>query len=96
MNDSKLNKTQFAEKIDMPEPKWSKISNGIQKIDLFELSKIAEKLQMREIDIFTYPDIYVLEKEENRTRRILVELDVTDDEFRELGLRSKIKQIIDR
>ncbi|MDR3095248.1 MAG: hypothetical protein LBU62_11510, partial [Bacteroidales bacterium] len=41
--------------IGFTEPKWNKISNGRQALDIYELSKIAENLQMREIDIYTYP-----------------------------------------
>ncbi|MDR1240746.1 MAG: helix-turn-helix domain-containing protein [Oscillospiraceae bacterium] len=59
MNKRKLTKSAFADLIDFPEAKWNKISNGKQSLSVDELSIIAEKLQMREIDIFTYPDIYI-------------------------------------
>ncbi|MDR3094463.1 MAG: helix-turn-helix transcriptional regulator, partial [Bacteroidales bacterium] len=53
MNDRKLTKVAFADLIGFTEPKWNKISNGRQALDIYELSKIAENLQMREIDIYT-------------------------------------------
>ena len=59
MNYNKLNKVAFAEIIGFPEPKWNKITNGKQGLTIAELSIIAEKLQMREIDILTYPKVYV-------------------------------------
>ena len=55
MNDSELNKIQFAEKIGFPEAKWNKIANGKQGLSVAELSNIAENLQMSEVDIYTYP-----------------------------------------
>jgi DNA-binding Xre family transcriptional regulator len=58
MNDRKLSKTAFAELIGLDEPKWNKISNGIQSLKVGELSKIAENLQMRDIDVMTYPRVY--------------------------------------
>jgi DNA-binding Xre family transcriptional regulator len=58
MNEKKLTKTAFAELVGFRESKWNKITNGVQRLDVTELSEIAEKLQMREIDIYTYPDIY--------------------------------------
>jgi DNA-binding Xre family transcriptional regulator len=58
MNDRKLTKIAFAELIGFDEPKWNKISNGIQSLRVGELSKIAEKLQMRDVDIITYPKVY--------------------------------------
>lgn len=59
MNDRKLTKSAFADLITFSESKWNKISNGKQLLSLDELSIIAEKLQIREIDIYTYPKIYV-------------------------------------
>lgn len=58
MNDRKLTKSAFADLVGFPEAKWNKISNGNQSLDIVELSKIAEKLRMREIDIYTYPKIF--------------------------------------
>lgn len=56
--DRRLTKTSFSEIIEFPESKWNKISNGLQKLSVDELSNIAEKLQMREIDIITYPRVF--------------------------------------
>lgn len=58
MYDSNMNGSQFAEKIDMPEAKFNKILNGKQNLKVDEISEIARKLQMREIDLFTYPEKY--------------------------------------
>jgi len=55
MNDKKLSKSSFANLIEFPEAKWNKIANGKQRLSVNELLIIAEKLRMREIDIFTYP-----------------------------------------
>jgi len=59
MNDRKLSKSSFAELIEFPEAKWNKISNGHQSLSVDELSNIAEKLRIREIDIYTFPKTYV-------------------------------------
>ncbi|MDD3479876.1 MAG: helix-turn-helix transcriptional regulator [Paludibacteraceae bacterium] len=64
MKDRGLTKVDFSDLIGFTEPKWNKISNGIQKLSINELSIIAEKLQMREIDIITYPNTFV-EKDKN-------------------------------
>ena len=47
----------------LPEGKLSKILNCGQMMRLEELSIIATKLSMREIDILTYPDVYVAREE---------------------------------
>jgi len=79
MNDSKLNKVQFADKIGFPEAKWNKISNGRQDIDVSEISKIAEKLRMREIDIYTYPDKYVKKGKEDTNNEVLITMKLNND-----------------
>jgi transcriptional regulator with XRE-family HTH domain len=59
MNDRKLTKIAFAELVGFPEAKWNKISNGKQSLSVEDLSNIAEKLRIREIDIFTYPKVCI-------------------------------------
>ena len=66
MNDRKLTKSAFAEKIGFPEAKWNKISNGNQELYTSDLSKIAEGLNLREIDILTYPQVYVEQESMNK------------------------------
>jgi len=55
----KLTKMGFADLVGFPDSKWSKISNGRQELSLHEFSKIANNLQMREIDILTWPQKFV-------------------------------------
>ena len=78
MNDREMNKSSFAEKIGFIESKWNKISNGKQDLNISDLSKIAEKLQMREIDIITYPDVYVDKSNiQTQTERFFVAFEVS-------------------
>ena len=57
--------TQSALAVDdiLPEGKLSKILNCGQLMKLEELSIIATKLSMRDIDILTYPDVYVMKED---------------------------------
>lgn len=82
MEDRNLSKAAFAELIGFEESKWNKISNRRQSLSVEELSKIATRLDMREIDIYTYPkkfldpdDIPVLSQPE----RISVTFEVSPD-----------------
>ena len=51
MNDNNMSGSQFADRINMPEAKLNKILNGRQNLKIDEISEIARKLQMREIDL---------------------------------------------
>ncbi|MDR1090717.1 MAG: helix-turn-helix transcriptional regulator [Prevotella sp.] len=82
MNDSKLTKTSFADQIEFSESKWNKISNGKQALNVDDLSKIAQKLHMKEIDIYTYPKRYV---ESNKEKEDAINAQIT------IGLREEIK-----
>ncbi|MDR2004273.1 MAG: helix-turn-helix domain-containing protein [Prevotella sp.] len=78
MNESKLTKTQFAEKIGLSESKWNKISNGNQRLSIGELSEIAEKLGMREIDIYTYPKEYVEQERDESDIKAQITIELKD------------------
>jgi len=58
MNDRSLRQNTFASIVGFPESKMSKILAGTQKMSVDDLSKIAISLNMREIDIITYPKIF--------------------------------------
>ncbi|MDD4111333.1 MAG: helix-turn-helix transcriptional regulator [Clostridia bacterium] len=75
MNDRGLSKSEFATLMELPESKWNKISNGIQNLKVDDLSKIAEKLRIREIDILSYPEIYTVNNTESPLKaQITIEL----------------------
>jgi hypothetical protein len=74
----KLTKVAFAKMIDIPEPKWNKISNGWQDLSLWDLSNIAEKLHMSIIDIITYPEKYVKDSGKDE-ERVSVVFEVSPD-----------------
>lgn len=77
MKDRGLNKVEFANLLGIAEAKWNKISNGKQELLIVELSDFARKLEMKEIDIYTYPNVYRLEN--NQAERISVTFEVSPD-----------------
>lgn len=76
--DRKLTKVAFAEVLGIQESKWNKISNGNQDVSLSELSDFARVLGMREIDLYTYPQIFE-DKMEVQPERISVTFEVSPD-----------------
>ncbi len=93
---NKLRYTQkyLAEKLDVDVATISRIENGGIALTYKHLADIANALQVPVIDIITYPDIYKSKK--SSATKVLVELDVTDDEFIRLGLKNKVLQVIDK
>lgn len=63
MNDKNMKQAAIAEYAGVTPSQFSKILNGQVQLSLVQLSNIAHGLSLREIDIFTYPDIYVKEDE---------------------------------
>jgi transcriptional regulator with XRE-family HTH domain len=57
-NYKRLNQAEFAELIDIDYTIYNKIESGQLKLSLEKLSKIARNLNVREIDIFTYPKVF--------------------------------------
>lgn len=63
MADKSLTQAALAKYAETSASQFSKILNGTVQLSLEQLSKIATNLSMREIDIITYPEIYVSQKE---------------------------------
>ena len=59
MRDRGLTQAAIAEYAGTSASQFSKILNGSVSLSLSQLSDIATRLSMREIDLITYPDIYV-------------------------------------
>lgn len=63
MNDSGLTQAALAEYADTTPSQFSKIMNGQVQLSLTQLSNIARGLSMNEIDLITYPDVYIKKTE---------------------------------
>ncbi len=61
--DRGITQKAMGEYMDMDHSQYSKILKGSSGISIPQLAKLASGLDMRIIDLFTYPDIYVLETE---------------------------------
>lgn len=59
MQDRNLTQAAAAEFMGTSESQFSKILNGNVRLSLLQLEKFAKSLSMREIDVITYPKVYV-------------------------------------
>ena len=76
--DKHLSKSAFADLVGFTESKWNKISNGEQKLQLDELSKIAERIGFSICDIVVYPQkIKVVDSDEVNYDRVSVTFEVS-------------------
>lgn len=59
MRDRSLSQATMAEYAGTSESQFSKILNGKVQLSLWQLENLASKLSIREIDLITYPQVYV-------------------------------------
>ena len=59
MQDRNLTQAAAAEFMGTSESQFSKILNGNVRLSLLQLENFARNLSMREIDVITYPKVYV-------------------------------------
>jgi transcriptional regulator with XRE-family HTH domain len=78
-NSKRLNQAGFAELVDIDPSIYNKIESGQLKLSLEKISQIAEKLQMRDIDIFTYPEVYVEVNKINSDIRAQLTIELKED-----------------
>ena len=59
MSDRGYTQASMAEFMNTSESQFSKILSGKVKLSLAQLESLASNLSMREIDIITYPEVYL-------------------------------------
>lgn len=75
-----LKQATVGEFADISESQFSRVLNGTVQLSLRQLAKIASGLKMREIDIITYPNKYVLsENKDDDGTEVLLQLKLTKE-----------------
>lgn len=70
IRDKGISQKAMAEYAGTSGSQFSKILNGELQISLRQISNIATNLKIREIDIFTYPDVYVKNEKGNFSNEV--------------------------
>lgn len=89
-----LSQEYVASKIGLEQSSYSLIEKGSRSLDYSRLLQIAIALDVSVIDIITYPDVYVSSRK--GTTKVLIELDVNEDEFVKMGLKDKVIQVLEK
>jgi transcriptional regulator with XRE-family HTH domain len=86
----------FASKIGMKQSGYALIEKGERGLQYELLLQIADVFEMDVINIITYPDEYVPEHIPQANTKVLVEFEVSNDEFIKMGLKEKIIQVLNK
>ena len=79
MNDSNLTQTTIAEYAETSPSQMSKILKGEIQLSLKQLSNIAKKLNLRIIDVITYPDKYVKTDKANSDVKAQITIELKEE-----------------
>lgn len=85
-----------ATRLGMKQPGYALIEKGERGLQFELLEQIAIIFEMDILDIITYPDKYEKRGTQNQFTKVLVELDVSTDEFIKFGLKDKVLQILNK
>jgi transcriptional regulator with XRE-family HTH domain len=91
----KLTQKYIAEKLGISEATYNRIESGKITLSYEHLADIASVFNMSTIDVITWPETYVPRIMPASTK-VLVELDVSADEFIKMGLKEKVIQILNK
>ena len=87
----------MASRLNVESPTYSRLENSKIDLSVKRLADIADIFEMRTIDLITYPEIYENVKDSKIARtKVLVELDIREDEFIKFGLKEKLVQILNK
>ena len=85
----------LASKLGMKQAGYALIMKGERGLQFQMLEQIAIFFEMDITDIIKYPDKYIKSGLQKRAK-VVVELDVNDDEFIKLGLKDKVLQALNK
>jgi transcriptional regulator with XRE-family HTH domain len=85
-----------ATKLGMKQAGYALIEKGQRGLQFESLEQIAIIFDMDILDIITYPDKFEKKGSQNQFTKVLVELEVSTDEFIKFGLKNKVLQILNK
>lgn len=91
-----LTQDYVASRLGMKQSGYGLIERGERGLQFDVLYQIALIFNMDLIDIITYPDKYEKKGVQNQTTKLLVELEISNDDFIKFGLREKVLQILNK
>jgi transcriptional regulator with XRE-family HTH domain len=91
----KLTQKDIGAKLGISEATYSRIESGKIALSYAHLADIASTFGINVIDVITWPETYV-PRIEPATTKVLVELDVSTDEFIKMGLKDKVIQVLNK
>jgi|AGTN01.3.fsa_nt_gi Helix-turn-helix. len=93
-NSKRLSQSAIAERLNVDVATISRIENRKIALSYKTLADIAKALDMSVIDVITYPEVFTSNKPS--LTRILVEMEVSPEEFIRLGLKEKVLQALEK
>lgn len=85
-----------ASKLGMKQAGYALIEKGQRGLQFELLEQIAIIFEINIVDIITYPDKYQKQGTQDHVTKVLVELEVSNDEFIKFGLKDKVLQILNK
>jgi transcriptional regulator with XRE-family HTH domain len=85
-----------ASKLGMKQAGYALIEKGQRGLQFELLEQIAIIFEVSIVDIITYPDKYQKQGTQDQVTKVLVELEVSNDEFIKFGLKDKVLQILNK
>ena len=80
----------------MKQTRYPLIMKGERDFQFEILEQIAMIFEMDIADMIKYPDKYEKTGSQRKITKVLIELEISDDEFIKLGLKDKVLQVLNK
>ena len=94
-NREKITQKQIGDVLNVTEATYNRIESGKIGLKYEDLTKIASLFGMSVIDLLTYPDTYKISNS-TKTKRIFVEIEMTESEFEESGIKNHVIKALNK
>jgi len=93
-NYKRFSQSAIAEYLDVDVATISRIESGKIALTYKTLTDIANAFNMSVIDLITYPEVFTSNKPS--CTKVLIELEISSEEFVRLGLKDKVLQVFEK
>lgn len=91
---SGLSQEQVAEKMNTSQSSYARIESGRKSVDFEDIMQFSKAVNMNILDVVAYPDVVSNKVSTKKTAKVVVELELDEDDIAQLGLQNKLIKLL--
>lgn len=85
-----LSQEQVADKMNTSQSSYARIESGRKSVDFDDIMQFSKAVNMNVLDVIAFPDVVSNKVSSKKPAKLVVELEIDEDEMIQMGLQSKL------